>query len=411
MIEAIDKEIAEEAIIKLKTISSELLNEQYLAEDRSIGILGGISGTIMFLFHYSKYTKDDKYSDTGKKYVYGLFDKINSGNISTTFCNGLAGAVWMLDYLIKNNFIEFDLDDNVVQLDECLSLSMMNDIQKRNYDFLHGAIGYGVYFLERYKNTSANQYKKKYLEYINKLLEYLEYSSVNYNNGIYWECEGNHEPKHINLGLAHGIPSIVCFLARVYNADIHRAAIKNLLEKSVDFLLRYRTPANISTFPSKVNLDNIDYINNTDISRIGWCYGDLGIAIALYHANEILNNDNVERAYIGLLKKSAQRKDKPLSMVEDISVCHGSFGLALIFKKFYDRTKIDSLKEAYIYWLKDGLDKGVYTDGIAGFKAHRGDGIYEKETDILSGVSGIGLALIAILSKENINWDECLLLS
>ncbi|EOR29014.1 lanthionine synthetase LanC family protein, partial [Elizabethkingia meningoseptica] len=103
MIEAIDKEIAEEAIIKLKTISSELLNEQYLAEDRSIGILGGISGTIMFLFHYSKYTKDDKYSDTGKKYVYGLFDKINSGNISTTFCNGLAGAVWMLDYLIKNN--------------------------------------------------------------------------------------------------------------------------------------------------------------------------------------------------------------------------------------------------------------------------------------------------------------------
>ncbi|QDZ60764.1 hypothetical protein EVD19_08965 [Elizabethkingia meningoseptica] len=91
---------------------------------------------------------------------------------------------------------------------------------------MHGAIGYGVYFLERYKNTSANQYKKKYLEYINKLLEYLEYSSVNYNNGIYWECEGNHEPKHINLGLAHGIPSIVCFLARVYNADIHRAAIK-----------------------------------------------------------------------------------------------------------------------------------------------------------------------------------------
>ena len=73
---------------------------------------------------------------------------------------------------------------------------------------------------------------------------------------------------------------------------------------------------------------------------MAWCYGDLGIAIALYHANQILNNEEVEREYIELLHKSLKRKDKSISMVEDISVCHGSFGLALIFKKFYDRTKL-----------------------------------------------------------------------
>ncbi len=411
MIKDIDAEIAEEAIIKLKEISSELLNKQYLNEDNSIGILGGSSGIIMFLFHYAQYSDNVMYSEIGKEYVYKLFDKINAGNVGTTFCNGLSGAIWLLENLIKNNFIEFDIDDNVAQLDEYLAVYMQKDIHSRNYDFLHGAIGYGMYFLERYKNTSSDKYKQEYLKYIFQLIDFLEESSIEYNNTIYWECDNNQEPKHINLGLAHGIPGIICFLAKIYNANIEKKRIKNLLEKSVRFILKYKTSENISSFPSKVSLNNIDYNNKEDISRIAWCYGDLGIAIAFYHANQILNNSEIEREYTELLNKSVQRKLKSVSMVEDISVCHGSFGMALIFKKFYDRTKIDSLKEAYIYWLNDGLSKAVYTDGIAGFKAHRGDNKYERETDILGGVSGIGLVLISILTENSLDWDECLLLS
>ncbi|MCL1662914.1 lanthionine synthetase C family protein [Elizabethkingia ursingii] len=412
MIKDTDVEIAKEAIIKLKKISSELLDKQYLKGDSSIGILGGNSGIIMFLFYYAQYSDDVMYSEVGKEYVYQLFDKINAGNVGTTFCNGLSGAIWLLENLVKNNFIEFDIDDSVAQLDEYLAVCMQKDIHSRNYDFLHGAIGYGMYFLERYKNTNSDRYKQEYLKYIYQLINFLEESSIEYNNTIYWECDNNQEPKHINLGLAHGIPSIICFLAKVYNANIEKERIKRILEKSVKFIMRYKTSENISTFPSKVDLHNIDYHNNEDgVSRMAWCYGDLGIAIALYHANQILNNNEIEREYIVLLHKSAQRKSKPVSMVEDTSVCHGSFGLALIFKKFYDRTKIESLNEAYTYWLNEGLGKAVYTDGIAGFKAHRGDGKYEKETDILTGVSGIGLTLISILTKENIDWDECLLLS
>ncbi|AJW63515.1 Nisin biosynthesis protein NisC [Elizabethkingia miricola] len=411
MIKDTDVEIAKKAIIKLKEISSELLDKQYLNEDNSIGILGGSSGIIMFLFHYAHYSDDIIYSEVGKKYVYQLFDKINTGEIGATFCNGLAGTIWLLDYLVKNNFIEFDIDENVVQLDEYLAICMQKDIHNKNYDFLHGAIGYGMYFLERYKNTNSNEYKQGYLRYICKLINFLEESSIEYNNTIYWECDNKQEPEHINLGLAHGIPSIISFLAKAYNTNIEKEIIKNLLEKSVRFILKYKTPENISNFPSKVSLNNIDYNNKEDISRMAWCYGDLGITIALYHANQILHNDEIEREYIALLHKSAQRKSKPISMVEDTSVCHGSFGLTLIFKKFYNRTKIDSLKEASIYWLNDGLEKAVYTDGIAGFKAHRGDDKYEKETDILTGVSGIGLVLMSILTENNLDWDECLLLS
>ncbi|WP_407498212.1 lanthionine synthetase C family protein [Elizabethkingia anophelis] len=411
MIKDTDVETAQMAIIKLKEISSELLDGRYLNEDNSIGILGGSSGIIMFLFHYAQYSDDIIYSEVGKEYVYQLFDKINAGNIGTTFCNGLAGTIWLLDYLVKNNFIEFDIDDNAAPLDEYLAICMQKDIDSNNYDFLHGAIGYGMYFLERYKNTNNDKYKQEYLKYIYQLINFFEESSIKYNNTIYWECENNQEPKHVNLGLAHGIPSIICFLAKVYNVNIEKERIKNLLEQSVSFILKYKTFENISSFPSKVSLNNIDYDNKEDISRMAWCYGDLGIAIALYHANQILNNEEVEREYIELLHKSLKRKDKSISMVEDISVCHGSFGLALIFKKFYDRTKIDSLKEAYIYWLNDGLSKSVYTDGIAGFKAHRGDNKYERETDILGGVSGIGMVLMSILTENSLDWDECLLLS
>ena len=238
MIKDTDVETAQMAIIKLKEISSELLDGRYLNEDNSIGILGGSSGIIMFLFHYAQYSDDIIYSEVGKEYVYQLFDKINAGNIGTTFCNGLAGTIWLLDYLVKNNFIEFDIDDNAAPLDEYLAICMQKDIDSNNYDFLHGAIGYGMYFLERYKNTNNDKYKQEYLKYIYQLINFFEESSIEYNNTIYWECENNQEPKHVNLGLAHGIPSIICFLAKVYNVNIEKERIKNLLEQSVSFILK-----------------------------------------------------------------------------------------------------------------------------------------------------------------------------
>lgn len=135
MIKDTDVETAQMAIIKLKEISSELLDGRYLNEDNSIGILGGSSGIIMFLFHYAQYSDDIIYSEVGKEYVYQLFDKINAGNIGTTFCNGLAGTIWLLDYLVKNNFIEFDIDDNAAPLDEYLAICMQKDIDSNNYDF------------------------------------------------------------------------------------------------------------------------------------------------------------------------------------------------------------------------------------------------------------------------------------
>ena len=75
MIKDTDVETAQMAIIKLKEISSELLDGRYLNEDNSIGILGGSSGIIMFLFHYAQYSDDIIYSEVGKEYVYQLLIK------------------------------------------------------------------------------------------------------------------------------------------------------------------------------------------------------------------------------------------------------------------------------------------------------------------------------------------------
>lgn len=48
-----------------------------------------------------------------------------------------------------------------------------------------------------------------------------------------------------------------------------------------------------------------------------------------------------------------------------------------------------------------------HIDGIVGYKSNNKD----NSINLLTGVSGIGLTLLTMLSGDNSDWDECLLLS
>ena len=98
--------------------------------------------------------------------------------------------------------------------------------------------------------------------------------------------------------------------------------------------------------------------------------------------------------------------------IVDAGLCHGTAGIAHIYKRMYINTNIIEFKDASNYWYSETLKMAKY-DIPSGFLAYRPieNGGLKKEFGFLDGISGIGLSLISAISDIEPAWDEALLLS
>jgi len=104
--------------IKLSEISKILEKKYKDLED--IGILGGISGILLFQFYHSKFLNVDRHADISIEILSACISKINNGYSSPTYCSGIAGFGWVLDHLKQENFVELNNDDLLSELDAYL---------------------------------------------------------------------------------------------------------------------------------------------------------------------------------------------------------------------------------------------------------------------------------------------------
>jgi len=77
---------------KLDEIADFLFNHHINSDH--IGVLGGSSGAILFHFYYSKYSEDEKHADKGSDIISQIYNNIQNGYSSPTFCQGIAGFLW-----------------------------------------------------------------------------------------------------------------------------------------------------------------------------------------------------------------------------------------------------------------------------------------------------------------------------
>ncbi len=404
----IDLDYKEKLEKQLETIHG--LLKDHFKENTQVGVLSGISGISLFHFYYSKYTETDIYYDAGVEILNESVHRINSGYNVPTYCTGIAGAGWVFDHLVEEDFIELNTDELLSDLDEYLYGIMIADIKAGNYDFLHGAIGYGFYFLKRFKNTKSDTLKERYITYLLALVSELEELSEKDKNGLKWPLvlhKKTEEPEY-NFSLSHGIPSIINFLSRLHEYQEFRDAVEMLLKGGVTYLVSFenRDKEAFSLFPNSV----IDTHRGID-SRLAWCYGDLGVGLTLRRAAKTLKDDQLHETAIRILKHATHRKTIEQSLVKDAGLCHGSYGNAQIFGRLYQETNDNIFKEAATYWIKQGVAMGTFEDGYAGYKQWQGkDKIWENEINFLTGIAGIGMAIMFYLSDFETTWDECLMI-
>lgn len=133
-------------------------------------------------------------------------------------------------------------------------------------------------------------------------------------------------------------------------------------------------------------------------SRLAWCYGDLGIASSIWSAGKTTGNQEWKNKALEIFNDSTQRLSMNDTHVNDAGICHGSVGVALIFKRMYIETGQHIFLETAYKWINQTLSFSKYDDGLAGYKAIWWDKLV-RDFSLLNGISGIGLTFLSFLKN------------
>ena len=394
---------------KLKQIDTAITNNY--KKNTNLGVLAGISGISLFHFYYAKFLNKQEPADVGSDMISEAVERINEGYVFPTYCSGIAGTGWVLELLSEEDFIDVENDELLPELDEYLFEAMKLDVENDYFDFLHGAVGYGYYFLKRFKNTKSIDLKKRYQNYLTYLIDALKKSSKSDGTYTWWnyELDRDNNINGVNLSLSHGMSSVINFLSRLYPYGEFKGLVEDLLIKATNYIVnkQYKDSSNSSLFPSWIQNKSDEYVD----SRLAWCYGDLGIGISLWHVGKALQNDVYQELATKILKHSANRRDLKEARVNDAGLCHGAYGIVTIYNYMYKQTAISLFKDTADYWIDQALKLDIHKDGYAGYMIWRGDkDEWLNEVNLLEGITGIGLAIISYLATYDTQWQECLLI-
>ncbi len=290
------------------------------------------------------------------------------------------------------------------------SLLRFLDQPTESYDLISGLVGIAVPVLQRIADRKPSPSSEPLAR---NILDQLERLAVPMDSGLAWHTPPELLPPwqrlqapegYTNLGLAHGIPGVVAILARYVTAGVDAPRARLLLDGAVDYLRSVAGPVAGNRYAAWLPA------RPGGTCRVAWCYGDLGVAIALLSAAAATGRDDWRRDALELAHGMADRPFE-LSQVIDAGLCHGAAGAAHLFNRMAQATGEPGFGRAADAWFGHTLALRR-SDGLAGFpRAQYNDGnqTWEPSADLLNGAIGVALALHAAISPIEPAWDQLLL--
>lgn len=379
---------------------AEALESEFKNETKA-GLLSGLSGIALFFSYYSKYTSNKKYQALADEAIERSFGLIQENWHPVTFCSGLPGLLWGVDHLVSRS--ETGIEFDITETDEFVEQHLLQFAENNNLDFLHGATGILYYLLSRKDKISTNQ--------VRIICNWFKrHAKIDDAGGISWESEVDIDnPTTVkNLSLSHGISSIIIVLCEAYERT-GLTEIEELIRGAVKFLMASKNKSQtlISLYPGYIDQEMKD-----ESSRLGWCYGDLGVGLALRRAGKLFMEEAVINESNTIFKHAAARRDRKLNFVNDAGLCHGAAGIAHIFNRLYQDSGNRLYKETALYWLDQSLQmESDNPEFLGGYQSYNGIVGWKNETQLLEGIAGVGLAYLAAVDSREPDWDKSLLIS
>jgi len=403
----LDGDRIQEAWEVIESIAAEL------AERKSNEQLGAFAlAERALFFRYLELARPGRGSEAiAERFVDAAIDEVAQTPLPPTLYGGFVGVSWILEHIAKSGSKILDEDPNQA-IDSILAALLSRNQWRGDYDLIRGIVGVGVYASER-ETPDARAC-------LDAVVGHLAATAEPVDGGVTWLTRPEwllptmrpHTPDgYYNVGVAHGVPAAIWLLARIASSSSSDARCRTLLDNAVAWVLAQRLSGQPGIFPTWI-APNI----TPAASRAAWCYGDPGVAGVLLAAARFVGETSWENAAIETALKSSQRPPE-FTGVADAGLCHGAAGLGQIYGRLFHATGDARFGEAARFWFERTLALRQPGEGVAGYRAWGMVDMaankhgWTNDFSFLTGIAGIGLALLGAVTPIEPRWDRLLLLS
>jgi len=279
-----------------------------------------------------------------------------------------------------------------------------------DFDIVSGLSGVAAYLLCR---TSDDRIYATLKAVISSLVEIVErdmsppawFTPANLISGK--AMIGKYPQGNLNCGVAHGAPGMLSVLALAYRQDAAVPGLRSAIERLARWLMEQRRMERWgASWPASVGVSASDL---STPAPVGWCYGNPGVARALWLAGEALDDPALIEGAMEALR-SAHRH--PVSRRAEFSptFCHGAAGLLQITMRFAHETNSPEFSDAADLVLQRLLSLFA-DDALYGYRDYEPDSGPADRRGLLDGAAGVALVLCATATNQDPAWDRVFVLS
>jgi lantibiotic biosynthesis protein len=217
----------------------------------------------------------------------------------------------------------------------------------------------------------------------------------------------------VNCGVAHGVPGPLALMALALSSDVEVAGQVDAMRGTAAWLAAQARPGRWGPdWPAAVPLGPAAN-HEPPPARPGWCYGNAGIARALWLTGRALEEPEHRRLALSALRQALERQrvERPL---DSPTLCHGVAGLAQVALRLTAESGQDDLRRAtraLCLDLVERFEAGApfgYRDVAIGAGGAR---VAVDDPTLLAGATGTALVLLAGATDKAPEWDRALLLA
>jgi lantibiotic biosynthesis protein len=390
---------------EIQRIYDYLLSHPSWMEDTSL--FKGKAGIAVFLAYYYKDTQNKQALELLYQLIEGILGDMSEKALNFSFVNGVAGIHWALQHInnmMNNELFEADYFNDLSQYIESY---MQQKMAAKDYDLLYGGIGAYTSLSE----SPGFEQRFNHEAFYDKLMSLSTFETC---GEYYWiDAHSHTKGNTVNLGLAHGLPSVWQVLSQLYKNG-HFPGVPQVIAESYASICRYPMLNNDSLFPNDLFFDaemkeKQPAIRNA--SMLSWCYGDLCIAHSLVTCGINTASEALKEAGIQLALRTLERNTLETAGLRDPCLCHGTTSGVHIYNRLYHATGVEAFRQAALHW----FDTGLQFRNEACYKLlelEEDDSELEiLEQSLLDGYVGIGLVYLSLCSDTAPDWDRALLLS
>jgi lantibiotic biosynthesis protein len=363
-------------------------------------LFGGELAKSLFFYYRYEASGEEQFADLAVEKLQFVLEAFNNNEgrlMGPYYCNGISGLLYILILYIKKELIDDSLKEDISLLANQLLETALLGMEEDFNDFAHGSFGV-LFCLIQYAELCNDT------DGLNIFLRKIEGKYLKTEKPWIPSYIGNQDEKlKINFSFAHGQTGFLVLLMQAYRLAGITPEIKTLLKRNVDFVLGFKKESPIDNtfnyFPSTWHTETGEFKTS---GRLAWCYGDFGPLFMLYEAAAFFGEPAYREIADELGIKTTSRLGIDDTMLESSQICHGTGGVAIMYKKLAGMSNLQEYLDASGFWMNKTIG---YIEQELQLEIQE-----TKVTDVVEGITGTGLVLMSYISDRQLDWGRMILI-